>query len=48
MLLKDKNKPVKRWKDENAETKNFCLRKDIGLIENYNLQEGLLGTKNYF
>ena len=33
--------------EANAQMKNFCVEKYIGLIDNCNLEEHHLSTKNY-
>ena len=48
IIRKDKNNLDKHRKDANAQMKNFCKQKDIGLIDNCNLEEHHLGTKKLY
>ena len=45
IIRKDKPNLDKHRKDVNARMKNFCKQKDIGLIDNCNLEEHHLDTK---
>ena len=45
IIRKDKNNLDKHRKDANAQMKNFCKQKDIGLVDNWNFEEHHLGTK---
>ena len=45
IIRKDKPNLDKHRKNVNARMKNFCKQKDIGLIDNCNLEEHHLGAK---
>ena len=44
IIREDKKKLDKHKKDVNVRMKNFCEQKDIGLIDNYDLDEYHLGS----